>query len=126
MSTIDRGPSHWPGTAEPGDVGNTVFPGHRTTNTRPFFNIDQLRNGDQVIFVRAGGRFTYEVTETFTVYPDETWIADPTDTPTFTIFACHPKGSAKQRYVAKGRLVRAERTQQAPPPPPPSNGGGGG
>lgn len=123
LSTIDYGPSHWPGTAEPGDAGNTVFPGHRTTKTRPFFNIDLIKLGDQVTFVRSHGTYTYEVTDTFVVNADEVWIADPTEGPTMTIFGCHPKGSAKQRYVAKGRLVHSER---APPPAPGGSGGGGG
>ena len=31
----------------PGEVGNAVFPGHRTTHTKPFRNIDQLVPGDR-------------------------------------------------------------------------------
>jgi LPXTG-site transpeptidase (sortase) family protein len=127
MSVIDHGPSHWPGTAEPGDPGNTVFPGHRVTKTRPFYNIDLIKLGDTVTFVRSHGRYTYEVTDTFVVNADEVWIADQTENATMTIFGCHPKGSAKQRYVAKGRLVKSERNAApAPPPPPPSGGGSGG
>ena len=109
LSIIDYGPSHWPGTAEPGDPGNTVFPGHRVTKTRPFFNIDLIQLGDKVTFVRSHGTYTYEVTDTFVVNADEVWIADQTEGATMTIFGCHPKGSAKQRYVAKGRLVHSER-----------------
>ncbi len=29
LRNIDHGPSHWPGTALPGEPGNTVFAGHR-------------------------------------------------------------------------------------------------
>ncbi|MEY2396901.1 MAG: sortase [Actinomycetota bacterium] len=110
LSTIDYGPSHWPGTAMPGQVGNTVFPGHRVTHDHPFFDIDLIQVGDNVIFTNDAGKFTYQVTQTFVVNADETWIADPTDTPTMTIFGCHPKHSAKQRYVVKGTLVKSERT----------------
>ena len=42
MRVIDRGPSHWPGTALPGQPGNVVIAGHRVTNTRPFRYIDTL------------------------------------------------------------------------------------
>jgi sortase A len=117
LSTIDYGPSHWPGTAMPGEVGNTVFPGHRVTKTRPFYDIDLIQIGDSVTFQNAQGRFTYEVTDTFVVDDEETWIANPTDTPTFTIFGCHPKNSAKQRYVVKGRLVQSERATSSQPTP---------
>lgn len=109
LEIIDYGPSHWPGTAMPGQVGNTVFPGHRTTHSHPFLNIDLIQIGDQVTFSNDTGRYTYNVTETFVVDDSETWIANPTETPTFTIFACHPKRSAQQRYVVKGNLVKSER-----------------
>lgn len=114
LSIINYGPSHWPGTAMPGERGNTVFPGHRTTHSRPFWDIDRLRAGDHVIFTTAAGRFTYVVKETFVVDEGATWITKQTDDPTFTIFACHPKGSAKQRYVVKGGLVASATTTTAP------------
>jgi sortase A len=103
--TLRFGPGHWETTAEPGQVGNTTFAGHRTTFTRPFHDIDQLEPGDEVIFVTATGTFTYRVTDSFVVSDHDSWIADPTDTPTFTIFACHPKGSERERYVVKGEMV---------------------
>jgi sortase A len=117
LSTIDYGPSHWPGTAMPGEVGNPVFPGHRVTHDHPFYDIDLIEIGDQVIFINDTGRYTYEVTDHFVVNADETWIADQTDTPTMTIFGCHPKHSAKQRYVVKGKLVKSERAYSTTPPP---------
>jgi sortase A len=117
LSTIDYGPSHWPGTAMPGDVGNAVFPGHRVTHDHPFYDIDLIQIGDQVIFTNETGRYTYEVTDHFVVNADETWIAEPTDTPTMTIFGCHPKHSAKQRYVVKGKLINSERAYSSTPPP---------
>ncbi|HVF33598.1 MAG TPA: class E sortase [Acidimicrobiales bacterium] len=120
LRTIDRGPSHWPGTAEPGQRGNTVFPGHRTTHSRPFWDIDKLAAGDEVIFTTAAGRFTYRVTETLIVGANDTWIIQPTDDATFTIFACHPKGSARQRYVVKGVLT----SPPAPAAPGASTGSG--
>lgn len=123
MSSIDRGPSHWPGTADPGERGNTVFPGHRTTKTRPFWDIDLIRIGDDVVFTTPAGRFTYDVTKAFVVDDEDTSIVDQTEDATFTIFACHPKGSARQRYVVQGVLVAAARTASpsSPPPQPPSS-----
>ncbi|HZN13005.1 MAG TPA: class E sortase, partial [Acidimicrobiales bacterium] len=56
LRNIDLGPSHWPGTAMPGEVGNTVFAGHRVTHTHPFLHIDQLVPGDQLIFTVNGIR----------------------------------------------------------------------
>ena len=105
MRNIDRGPSHWPGTAFPGEVGNAVFAGHRVTKTKPFRNIDQLVQGDQVIFTVNGIRTTYAVTGSEVVKPTQLEIVNPTANPTATLFACHPPGSARFRYVVRAALV---------------------
>jgi sortase A len=104
-SAIHWGPGHWPGSALPGNLGNTVFAGHRVTHTRPFLDIDLLAPGDQIIFHLATGTFTYEITDHLIVGPQDVWIANPTAAPTVTIFGCHPKHSAKQRYVVRGKLI---------------------
>ena len=104
-TVIHWGPGHWPGSAMPGKVGNSVFAGHRVTHTRPFYDIDLLNPGDQIIVHTADGTFTYRVTGHQIVSAKDTWIVNPTPTATITIFACHPKHSAAQRYVVHGDLV---------------------
>jgi sortase A len=104
-TAIHWGPGHWPGSASPGQLGNAVFAGHRVTHTRPFLDIDLLTPGDQIIFHLASGTYTYEVTDHVIVFPQDTWIANPTPDATVTIFGCHPKHSARQRYVVRGKLV---------------------
>ena len=39
------------------------------------------------------------------VKPTDMWVIDQTETPTVTLIACHPKHSAAQRIVVKGKLV---------------------
>ena len=107
MRNINLGPSLWPGTANPGEVGNAVFAGHRTTYTKPFNKIAQLTPGDQVIFTVNGVRSVYSVTGHEIVRPDALWIADQTSTPTATIFACHPPGSARYRFVVRLAIVES-------------------
>jgi sortase A len=106
LTAIDRGPSHWPGTAMPGRIGNVVVAGHRVTNTEPFLDIDRLRPGDPLVFtMNDGRRWTYEHTGTEIVAPDAMHIVAQTPEATATLFACHPKGSFAQRIVARFRLV---------------------
>jgi len=95
-----------------------VFPGHRTTNSRPFWDLDKLRPGDEVIFTRGAGRFTYRVRETRIVDAREVSVVNNTPDATFTLIACHPKGSARQRIVVKGNLVSAPAAAAAAPAPP--------
>jgi sortase A len=105
MTTLDHGPGHWPGTAMPGEVGNVVVAGHRTSKHRVFRNVDQLVAGDQIIFRDGNGTHTYSVREVEIVPPTAVWIVNPTETPTATLFACHPPGSTAQRIVVFADLV---------------------
>jgi sortase A len=111
LNNIDRGPSHWPGSAWPGSAGNAVFAGHRVTHTHPFLHVEQLRVGDQVVFTvivpgtSAPTVSTYAVTGTEVVKPSDLAITDQTQAATATLFACHPPHSAVLRYVVHLALV---------------------
>jgi sortase A len=106
LTAIDRGPSHWPGSAMPGQLGNVVVAGHRTTHSRPFYDLDLLAPGDPLVFrMNDGTTWTYEATGTEIVGPDAMHIVDQRPEHTATLFACHPKGSAAQRIVVQFRLV---------------------
>lgn len=89
----------------PGEVGNVVVAGHRTSHRADFRDIDQLVPGDDVVFTTDAGVITYKVTGTQIVWPDALWIVDPTDTPTATLFACYPLGSTAQRIVVNLELA---------------------
>ena len=105
LTVIDHGPGHWPGSAMPCQRGNTVFPGHRVTHSHPFLNLDQVAVGDQIVFHMPGHDCVYAATGTQIVSPTDLWVTDPTPTPTVTLIACHPKHSAAQRIVVKGKLI---------------------
>jgi sortase A len=105
LRNIDRGPSHWPGTAMPGQPGNVVVAGHRVTHTRPFRDIDRLVPGDEVLFTVGGARYRYVVTGSQVVTPSQTEIVAQTPDATGTLFACHPPGSARYRYVVHLKLA---------------------
>ncbi len=99
LTTLDHGPGHWPGTAMPGKFGNVVIAGHRVSHDKPFRNLDQLVEGDDVFLTTGDGRFDYKVTGIEIVTPDAVWIADQTPDYTATLFACNPPGSTRQRIV---------------------------
>lgn len=105
LTTLDHGPGHWPGSALPGADGNVVVGGHRVSKHQVFRNVDQLVAGDEIIFSDAGGTHVYQVDRVEIVEPTDIWIIDPTDTPTATLFACHPPGSTSQRIAVFADLV---------------------
>src|SRR5690606_24372475 len=112
LTASDRGPSHWPGTAMPGQLGNVVVAGHRVTKTRPFYDLDLLQPGDELIFSMAdGSRHVYALDRIEVVDDEAMHIVDPTYGYRATLFACHPTGGAQRPPVA--RFTRAPPTPAA-------------
>ena len=119
-SDLKRGPGHVPGTAMPGEVGNFVVSGHRTTYGAPFGDLDLLDSGDAVVVETRDTWFTYRVVREEIVQPTEYEVTYPVPRqpgvkPTkalLTMTTCHPKYSAKQRLISVAELV--ERTAKAP------------
>lgn len=108
LGTLDAGPGHWPGSAMPGQIGNVVVAGHRVSHTRPFRDIDQLQQGDEVVLTTADGRFVYVVSGSEVVEPEGIHIIEQTPAATATLFACHPPGTTRYRYVVHLTLAAAE------------------
>jgi sortase A len=117
---LKKGPGHYPGTPLPGQLGNVVVSGHRTTYLAPFNRFDELKPGDPVIFEMADGWYTYKVVSTEIVQPTATWVIDnpyPDKRPvgrSFTFTTCNPKYSAKQRLVVYGSFVSHTPFSQPP------------
>lgn len=61
VDQLHDGPGHLPGTSLPGEFGNSVILGHRTTWGAPFANLANLRPGDHIVAVTGQGRFVYRV-----------------------------------------------------------------
>jgi sortase A len=108
LTVVDHGPGHWPGSGMPGKIGNSVFAGHRVTHDHPFLDFDLLAKGDRVIFNMPYGVYTYAISSITIVDATALDITNPTRTPTITLFACHPKHSAEQRIVVKGKLISSK------------------
>lgn len=122
---LSDGVGHHPETALPGQVGNFAVAGHRTTYGAPFADIDTLKPGDQVIVETKKGWFIYELDRDKIIDYWEGWVLDPvpgkprSTEPTeklITIYACHPKYSAAQRYVWWGHLVDEYPKSEGTPP----------
>ena len=106
QESIDFGPSHWPGTADPGGFGNAVIAGHRNSHSAPFHDLANLQTGDTITLVGGFGiSYHYTVTEMFVVEPTAMWITEQTPGHTLTIFTCHPLGSSSQRLVVRATLA---------------------
>ena len=102
---LRNGPGHVIGSAMPGQVGNTVISGHRTTNGAPFYHLDLLEPGDTIVVKSVIGEHTYEVVETRIVEPSETWVATQWSGSWLTLTTCTPRFSSSNRLIVFARLI---------------------
>jgi len=103
--TLKMGPGLMPGTPMPGQPGNTVISGHRTTYGRPFFDFDLLVPGDRVEVTTAIGLHVYQVRESFIVEPTDVWVTEDKPGGWLTLTTCNPKFSARERLIISAELV---------------------
>jgi sortase A len=114
-----KGPGHYPSCRKdfarpyctdfeemwPGEDGRVIVSGHRTTYGAPFYDLDKLRPGDEVLTETRWGDFTYEVTELEIVDATSLAIAIQNDVAEIVLTTCNPKFSAEQRLIVYARLV---------------------
>lgn len=113
VADLRKGPGHYPGTAMPGEIGNFVVSGHRTTYLAPFNRLDELHAGDKILIDTRSRQYTYKVTGKKVVSPTDVSVVapvpeHPTKDPTdrlITLTTCNPKYSAAQRLIVFGRMV---------------------
>lgn len=119
---LRKGPGHYPSCrsgfeeplctefdeAWPGEHRRVIVSGHRTTYGAPFWDLDKLRRGDQVVTETKWGTFIYIVTAQRKVEPDARDIVIPGSTGELVLTTCDPKFSAAH---AADRLRPTERWQ---------------
>lgn len=102
---LRNGAGHMPSTPLPGQPGNAVISGHRTTYGAPFHELDQLEAGDLIEVETALGVHTYAVRESIIVRPSELWVVENRPGGWLTLTTCHPKYSSRQRLIVFAELV---------------------
>lgn len=114
LGELTKGPGHYPDTPMPGQVGNVAIAGHRTTHGAPFYRVNELQQGDEIVVTTAQGAFTYEVQFTQIVTPTQWEVVAPTEDAQLTLTSCNPRYSSRQRIVVRAKL----QGEPAPTPPP--------
>jgi sortase A len=111
---LAKGPGHIPETVLPGHAGNSVISGHRTTYGAPFWNLDRLQPGDEIIVTTVEGMSKYRVTSTYVVFPNDTSVTAPLkpgEKSRLRLTTCHPRFSASRRLVVEAELVKGPREE---------------
>jgi sortase A len=123
--TLDVALGHIPGTALPGQTGNTGIAGHRDTLFRGLRNIEK---DDVIEFQTPAGSYHYKVESTGIVKPDDVAVLHANGHTEMTLVTCYPfyyVGAAPKRFIVKARLVEppiapSTVTATAAPAPPPT------
>src|SRR5215813_2326682 len=112
LPQLALGPGHVPGTALPGGIGNFAVAAHRVTAGNPFYRLNDLRPGDKVLVETAAATYTYQVTTTELVLPDDTAVLDPVpgrprqhpSKALITLITCDPPWTGTHRIIVFGSL----------------------
>jgi sortase (surface protein transpeptidase) len=120
---LKNGPGYAKGSGEIGGPGNAVIACHRTVYGAPCFNLHLLAIGDPIfVTVAPNVQYRYEVTDVVIDEPgpatsgaigwfstkDPKWTSNNPKISVLTIITLTPQYTAKQRLVARARLVGRE------------------
>jgi sortase A len=113
---LKHGPGHYPDTPWPGQLGNSAIAGHRTTYGQPFYRLDEVEPGDEIVVTTVQGRFVYRATGSEVVSPSQSDVVATTDPDVarLTLTTCTPRYTASQRLI-----VFADLDPDASPEPQP-------
>lgn len=109
---LDNG-AQWrfPDRGNPSDGGNFIVAAHRftlaptpqeTIRKSPFYHIEQLVPGDEIIVDYGGKRYGYTISKTFDVKPTQTEIEAGDVEDRLTLYSCGLGGAKDSRVVLFG------------------------
>jgi sortase A len=110
-STLWEAVGHIPGTAMPGQNGNSALAAHRDTY---FSGLGDVVVGDEIVFRSATEKFRYRVESTKIVDADATDALENSPGTTLSLITCYPfhyVGPAPKRFIV---VARAEVPSPAP------------
>jgi sortase A len=110
LSALRAGAGHYQQTSLPCERGNAAIAGHRSTYSKPFANLHELREGDEIVVVTPVGRCVYEVMgEPWITHPQDFGVVRNVKRGSFlTLTTCHPPGSAEERLIVRAKLVESQ------------------
>ncbi len=122
MTAMEKGIAHFsiPGAnATPGQVGNTVLAAHSSNDVfaagdykQIFAQNEKLKEGDVIYMNYESKRYTYAVTRTEVVMPDEvSKVQLNTDKPMLTLISCVPLGTAQKRLLVFAEQISPDPTK---------------
>jgi len=128
MKAMESGLAHFaiPGAnSHPGEIGNTAVAGHSSNDLFDsgdykfiFAQLEKLVPGDSVYANYNSKRYTYVITKTEVVGPnDASKLIYPTNKPMLTLITCTPLGTATNRLLVTAEQISPDPSTTAAPAP---------
>lgn len=106
---------HYPGTARPGQQGNTVITGHSSyfpwdpgRFKDVFAILHDVRKGDKILMYHNQKRYLYEVSTTKKIWPSELNVLEASSENKLTLITCSPVGTNLKRLIVEAKLLKVE------------------
>jgi len=115
LDALKRGVVRYPGTALPGEYGNTFITGHSSyyfwddgQYKEVFALLSEVNIGEEIIIYYNQQKFIYQITEKKEISPSEVNVlSQPTDQKQITLMTCTPVGTNLKRLIVVGNLIGA-------------------
>lgn len=107
---LEKGLGHFRSSPFPGQAGNVVLAGRRTTFGSPLRRIEEFKVGDTIVLSSRRGIFEYVVEENRVIKPGAPDVVTATQDNRLTIVTSHPA------YLAQGRRAVSAILQGEPAP----------
>ncbi|MCH8518855.1 class E sortase [Candidatus Gracilibacteria bacterium] len=117
MEELERGIVRYPGSALPGEAGNSFIFGHSSNfpwlpgdYNEVFALLDRLNVGDEVIVYYDQKKYVYKIREKDVVKPGDTSVLrnQNKDEKLITLMTCWPVGTTRDRLLVIGELVEVK------------------
>lgn len=128
QAALENGAVHYPipgANSFPGQNGNTVILGHSSSDVFKsgqfkfvFVILNRLVPGDLFFLNYEGVRYTYQVTSTEIIAPEQIGkLAIGNDKPYATLITCDPPGLALRRLIVYGEQISPDPAKASAPAP---------
>ena len=115
QNALKNGVIHYPGTALPGEGGNTVLTGHSSYyawNAGRFKDVfallHEVEMGDRIVVFFNQKKYIYEVFDIKVVFPSQIDVLGRTNDERLTLITCTPIGTNIKRLVVSAKLAAEE------------------
>jgi len=121
IDKLQTGVVHLRSTGLPGTDGNIFISGHSSyywwdpgQYKTIFALLPNIANDDIVYITYNNVLYTYQVIETITVNPGDTWVMDKLNFPAVSLMTCVPVGTNLQRFIVRAKQISPNTSQEKP------------